>query len=288
MLFLALAVLCSASLPLLFRAFDEWRVDVFWAIPANYLTCVVLGSLLAGNPFGYLKIHAEPWVAFSFFQGLFLAGNFFLLAFTAQRAGVSVAALASRLAVAIPVLLGFLLYGDELSALKIFGLAIAGLSLLLTTTGGEVTRALMSARHKLLPWIVFTSFGLYLSLLKFVQAFYLNDASYHSYVTLSFLFAFLASCVAVARVQKPSGARFRNLDLFWGTILGAINYAAVYFLVRVLSIEGWESSQIFPTYAVSALLVSSVMAFLLFGERLSRVKQLGLLAGVAAVALLNQ
>jgi hypothetical protein len=29
MIFLLLAILCSAALPLLFRAFDDWRVNLF-------------------------------------------------------------------------------------------------------------------------------------------------------------------------------------------------------------------------------------------------------------------
>ena len=43
MIFLLLAILCSAALPLLFRAFDDWRVNLFWAIPANYFACIVVG-----------------------------------------------------------------------------------------------------------------------------------------------------------------------------------------------------------------------------------------------------
>ena len=46
MLFLILAIACSALLPVLFRAFSELQVDVFSAIPANYLACTILGAFL--------------------------------------------------------------------------------------------------------------------------------------------------------------------------------------------------------------------------------------------------
>jgi len=91
MLFLVLAILGSASLPVLFRAFDDWRVNVFWAIPANYLTCIFVGSLLAGGELNLLELSSQPWILFAVLQGIILAVNFFLLAHTAQRAGVSVA-----------------------------------------------------------------------------------------------------------------------------------------------------------------------------------------------------
>jgi hypothetical protein len=40
--FLLLAILWSASLPLLFRAFDDWWVNLFRAIPANYFAYMAL------------------------------------------------------------------------------------------------------------------------------------------------------------------------------------------------------------------------------------------------------
>jgi drug/metabolite transporter (DMT)-like permease len=67
-----------------------------------------------------------------------------------------------------------------------------------------------------------------------------------------------------------------------------INYGAIYFLVKVLSIEGWQCSQLFPIYSVGVVGVSSLLAMILFKERLSRLKTFGLVIGLVAVALLNR
>ena len=123
MIFLLLAILGSGLIPVLFRAFDGWRVNVFWAIPINYLTCALVGGVWAGRPLDLAQLSSQPWVGLALLQGVILAVNFFLLAYTAQRAGVAVAALASRLSVAIPAVLAFLLYGDSLNVVKIVGLA---------------------------------------------------------------------------------------------------------------------------------------------------------------------
>jgi hypothetical protein len=48
MLFLILAIFGSGIIPVVFRAFVSWRVNVFWAIPVNSDTCVLVGRLLAG------------------------------------------------------------------------------------------------------------------------------------------------------------------------------------------------------------------------------------------------
>jgi hypothetical protein len=79
-LFLFLAILGSGVIPVIFRAFDSWRVNLFWAIPSNYVTCVLVGQLLAGNSVNLAGLVSQPWIGFAAFQGMLLAVNFYLLA----------------------------------------------------------------------------------------------------------------------------------------------------------------------------------------------------------------
>jgi len=190
MIFLALAILGSGLIPVLFRGFADWRINVFWAIPVNYLTCILVGSVWAGHALDLAGLPLQPWFWLAALQGIVLAVNFFLLAYTAQRAGVSVAALASRLSVAIPSLLAFLVYGDSLSVAKIAGLAAALLSLYLCTAPEGRNARRHPLAIKFLPLLVFVSFGCYFIVIKYAQAHYLNDSSYHAYVMSSFLFLF--------------------------------------------------------------------------------------------------
>jgi drug/metabolite transporter (DMT)-like permease len=287
MAYLLLAILCSAGLPLLFRAFDDWRVNLFWAIPVNYLACIVVGAIIAPAPPDVSALLSQPWFLLAMLQGFILAVNFYLLAYTAQRAGVSVAVLASRLSVAIPAILAFLLYGDSFNAVKTVGLAAALSSLYLCTATAQdfgVTRVWL---RRLLPILVFFMFGCHFTLLKFTQARYLDSSSYHVYVTTSFFFAF-ATSVAIGLARIPTRVGVRSGDLIAGGVLGLINYGAIYFLVKVLSLEGWQSSQLFPIYSVGVVSVSSLLAMILFKERLSRLKTFGLVVGLMAVALLNR
>jgi drug/metabolite transporter (DMT)-like permease len=76
--------------------------------------------------------------------------------------------------------------------------------------------------------------------------------------------------------------------IYAGIFLGGINYIAVYALLEVLALKGWESSQLFPIYSVGVVAVSAILAMLFFRERLSRQKAMGLAVGMAAVALLNR
>ena len=288
MIYLLLAILGSGVIPVIFRAFDKLGVNLFWAIPANYVTCVLIGNLWAGDMANMARLAGQPWIAFAAVQGILLAVNFYLLAYTAQRAGVAVAALASRLSVAIPSLLAFVLYGDSLTMVKIAGLGAALLALYLCTAPEKNAGGSTARLFQLMPILVFMTFGVYFSILKYLQASYLDASSYHSYVMSGFIFAFISSIViGISRgVFASSGFRMRHI--LAGLLLGGINYVAVYALLEVLALKGWESSQLFPIYSVGVVSVSALLAMLAFRERLSRQRTIGLAVGLIAVALLNR
>lgn len=287
MIFLVLAVFGSGLIPVLFRAFHDWRVNVLWAIPVNYLVCVLVGSVWGGQALDWKSLPSQPWFGLALMQGVILAVNFFLLAYTAQRAGVSVAALASRLSVAIPSMLAFVIYSDSLDVFKAVGLALALLSLYLCTVSGRGNAANPSLSVTLLPILVFLTFGCYFTIIKYAQVHYLDETTYHPYVMSGFLFAFLTS-LAICAKRTLTKSEFRVHHLLGGILLGVVNYIAVYALVKMLALHGWQSSQLYPVYSVGVVGVSTLLAMIFFRERLSRQKTLGLAVGLIAVAMLNR
>src|SRR4030095_12802659 len=264
MIFLVLAILGSGAIPVVFRAFDNWRVNVFWAIPVNYITCVLVGNLLTGKSLSPTDLASQSWIFFAALQGIILAVNFYLLAYTAQRVGVAIASLASRLSVAIPSILAFVLYGDSLTVIKIAGLLAALLALYLCTASDQRGRTSNPGLLQVSPIILFLTFGAYFTILKYLQTYHLTESSYHSYVMSGFIFAFLSSIVIGIgkRVFAPTDFRVRHCIA--GVILGVINYIAIYALLKVLALKGWESSQLFPIYSVGVVAVSSLLATLFF------------------------
>jgi drug/metabolite transporter (DMT)-like permease len=254
----------------------------------NYVTCVLIGNYWAGRSLDPTGLAARPWIGFAAVQGILLAVNFYLLAYTAQRAGVAIAALASRLSVAVPSLLAFLLYGDSLTLVKIAGLSLALVALYLCTAPDKGSGPMTARLFQLMPILVFVTFGCYFSILKYLQAYYLDGASYHAYVMSGFMFAFLSSIAIGVSAGVFSSGDFRLKHILAGFALGGINYVAVYALLEVLALPGWESSQLFPIYSVGVVAVSAVLALLFFRERLSRQRTIGLAVGLVAVVLLNR
>jgi len=285
--YLLFSICFSASLPLLFKFFESKGIKTIYVVPINYLACAVVGIIL--GDFESIRNGAltGAWLLFSIIQGLLFAVNFYLLAATAQRVAVSVAALSSRISVAIPVAVAFFLYGDAVTPVKLVALVAAGLSLYLASTNSEDSSDGCLRSNAILPAIMFLSYGANWTLLKYVQHFYLDENTHHPYVTATFISA-LAVGGLLAWVHSPD--KRLSLDtrtVVGGSVLGVCNYLAVYFLVKALSMPGWESSRVYPTYGVGVIMVSSLYAFLFMGERSSGPRLVGLLIGIVTIILLN-
>lgn len=288
MVFLIFAIICSSAIPVLFKALGRWGLDVRVVVTCNYLICAICGALLAGHTYWWPAESRIFMLGLAVVQGGFLAGNLFLLAYTSQTVSVALAAFSSRVAVAVPTAAAFFLFGDHLSAAKMAGIGLALVALYIVTVT-KATEQRPIGRRFLLP-IVFVSYGLHFLFFKYVQAHYLTDHTFHVYLGQSFLFAFLLSLGPLflgSRETKSSGTAQRRRAFGWGLLLGANNYLAIYLFIKTLSLPGWESSVIFPSFSFGVVLLSSVSAVILFHERLNRIQLSGLAVGLLSVVLLN-
>ncbi len=286
MLYLTLSVLFSTLNHLLFKAFPRFRIEVITALVVNYGVCVLIGY---GSTFQTLinqPIHHQGWFIFSIIQGALLVTCLFLIAWTTEKQGVTVASLASRLSVALPTIAAFFLYGDLVTMAKILGIIMALAAIFLNSIKPKNSLH-TSAVISFLPISLFIGFGIHSALMKHVQYNYLGDTTYHSYVMSSFLFAFIITLSILIWKKLKENRKSNWKDIVAGFVLGCSNYGSVYFLIRTLGITGWESSTIFPTQSVAIIIFSSLSAWLLFKEEIRKHLIIAILIGTLSIVLVN-
>jgi drug/metabolite transporter (DMT)-like permease len=286
MIFLILVIISSTFNHLLFKAFARYRIDLLSAIVANFAACVIIGySSSIGSVFRG-SILEQDWYPFSILQGSVFVACLFLMGRTTEKQGVAVASLATRLSVAIPTVTAFLLYADSITILKFAGIVAAFLALYLSCTEPSKSTNHFKAKS-MLALSLFIVFGLYATLIKFVQARFLGSTSYHAYVMASFFAAFVISGLVVVWRLFRKQQSCQGRDILSGLVLGCTNYGSVYFLIRVLSVQGWQSSQLFPTISTAVVVLSSFGAWVFFNEHFHRRMLWALAIGVGSIVLIN-
>lgn len=284
--FLVLAVLSSTINHLLFKAIARFRVNLLCAIVTNYAVCTFIGYISSHDSFSIISVISQTWFPLSIIQGIFLSGCFFLIGKTTEKQGVAVASLATRLSVVIPTIAAFFLYNDAIVMINIIGIAITLLALYLSSVNFKTPIAHHNT-FNLLPLILVAVFGTHSTFIKYVQEYFLQNTTYHTYIMFSFMSAFLISgSVLIGKVlKKQQTVGIKDIGL--GAILGCANYGSVYFLIKALSIPGWQSSQLFPTISIAVVGFSSLGAWAVFREKFTRRMSTALIVGAISIILVN-
>lgn len=287
MIFLLFSILSSAGIFLIFKYFERWKVDTFQAIVYNYIAAFIMG-LFAISIEGDLNIFfTKDWHIYPFLLGFMFVGLFYIIAITAQKMGVSVASIATKMSLVIAV--GFFVIMDpeeQLTSLDVVAiiLAVAGVFLASIKNTGKG----FSTKWILLPVVIFLGSGLLdITIGIFSSDEYLvHDSDHYLIATLPFAAASGFGIVIQIYRMAAGKSKFHPRNLWAGLLLGVVNFCSIFFLVRVLNSDVLELSAIIPINNMGIVVLSALLSLLIFGEKLSLRNWAGVLCSVVAIGLL--
>lgn len=288
MIYLLLTVLLNAILAVLFKLFPRYKIDTLQAIIFNYWVCVATGSLFLGEfPIGTQSI-AQPWFPFALIMGFGFITVFNLFGYCTKMEGITAATVANKLSLVIPVVFSVFLYSESLSSIHILGILIAFPAVYLAASSAEVKKE-EGTKSFHFGWTVllFLGSGLLDTAMKFVQQKYLDTQASQAIYSIH-VFA-VAGCIgtlllAYLVLTKKVQLSFRNV--IGGIVLGIPNYFSIYFMIRMLNSNFLKSSALIPLSNVGVLFASSLFALLLFKEKFTTKRWIGLALSVVVIVLL--
>lgn len=290
MIFLLGSIILSSYLTLAFKFCERYQIDIFQAIVFNYIICVITGSIVNGSFPVTMQSFSYAWVQWGCAMGVLFIGLFNLIGITTQKSGVAAATVANKLSLAIPVLLAVYLYGEVVLGLKLLGIGVALLAVAFTcyqpAKSGESKALKTGGIQYLLPVGLFVGSGLLDSVINHVQKNYITDDNSNAFLITGFL---SAACIGsvILIIRLFSGKKtFSFANLLAGILIGIPNYFSIWFLMKFLKTSPWQSSAKIPVNNMGIVLFSSVVAWLLFKEKLSLINWAGILLSIAAIALI--
>ena len=286
MIWLALSILCSTLIFLIFKLFPKYGINNLEAILINYFTATSVGLISGDMNFALGDMVAKTWFASAVFLGFLFISLFQLMALVSQRFGVTTVSVAVKMSLVIPVIFAMLYYGDATGVLKILGILLALVAVYLASYKPSALHGHASALW--LPALLFIGSGVLDSLLKYNQH-ELVPVEEHAYFTSSiFMIAGIIGIfwLIISRIgQKTSLTHWKNIVA--GIVLGIPNYGSIYFLIKALDMHNLESSIIFPVNNVGVVALSVISARLLFNEKLSRMNILGVILALLSIGLMT-
>ncbi len=137
MLYLLLSILFTTSLVITFKLFERYEIDNFQAIVFNYITAGLICFLIVGEPIDIYQITTEVWFPSTVLIGVLFISLFNVVAYSAQKVGIAITSVATKISLCIPVVFGFWYFGDSMNSFKVIGIILALLSVYFTAKKEE-------------------------------------------------------------------------------------------------------------------------------------------------------
>lgn len=278
MIFLILSVLSSTAIFVLFKLFNKYNVNTLQAIVFNYIIAFTCGLLLYKKPIKLADFLNEPWFYAALALGILFISIFNVMALTAQKNGLSVASVASKMSVIIPILFGIIVYNESIGFKKITGIILALIAVYLTSIKPKSNVVLTKAIY--LPIILFFGSGVIDTSVNH----FAPEGNMPLFLAIIFASAGIIGFVMVSFKTIKTKQKFNPKSIPFGIALGLVNYCSMYFLLKALRVDGFESSSVFTINNVAIVAVSCLIGLFLFKEVISSKNWIGI--GLALVSII--
>lgn len=262
-------------------------MQTFQAIVANYIVAFAFGWFLAEGEVTMEVIPEKTWFPWALGLGTLFITLFYLMAYSAQTVSVSVTSVASKMALVIPVLIFVMIDPEETLGLpKITGLILAILGIFLSTPPDRSKG--INWKTIMLPVIIFLGSGVIDFILGFTQENHLTTRQDEQlFASIPFLWAFLLGIILLIFRLVTKRAYLSPRSWLAGLVLGVVNYGSIYFLIRTFGSDLMQKSSIIPVNNMGVVVLSAILAGIIFGERLSHRNKIGLVVSLASIAIIG-
>lgn len=285
MIYLILSILASTAIFVVFKLFERFKINTLQAIVINYITACCCGLLSYEGTINISETSNSKWFLGAILLGFLFISVFNLMALTAQRHGLSVASVAGKMSVMIPVVFGIHVYAESISVQKIFGIVLALIAVYLTAIKAKSS---INIRQSLwLPFLLFLGSGVIDTSIKYLETTYVPENGIPIFSATIFGCAAIIGILILIIMKLKNTFVFNVKNIFGGIILGIINYYSIFFLLRALQFEGLESSMLFTVNNVAIVMVSTLVGLLLFKESISKKNWFGISLAIISILLVT-
>ena len=284
MIYVLCSVICSVTVSVILKLARRYEVDTMQIIVWNYPVAVFCTwffleptwtpSLGKHAPFGLYGTLA-----------VLLPGIFVALSSSIRYAGIVRTEVAQRLSLFISLVAAFWLFHESPQSGKLAGVAV-GIIGILCSIGWHRGRNQHGNNHRMwiYPLLVFLGYGVIDVLFKQVALHtavpYTTSMLVVFGLSMGVSFLYLVYYIMIAK------KRFSVQAVFWGTVLGAFNFANILFYMRAHRALPDNPSIVFTGMNVGVITLGALIGIFIFREKLSPVNKIGLLLALISVLII--
>lgn len=277
--FLLFTIICSTSIALILKYSDTHKGEAIVLLAGNYLVAsiIALTILLLTKS----KSFSIETLFFGCGLGLLFVLSFFIYAKAIGLAGTGLATTSSRLSVIIPIAFSIIIFNEEPKVNHLIGFAFTFITFIFfyySVKGNHVDGDGIIKYFVLLG--VFIGIGINDFAMKVFKSWRPPEEE-PFFVLFIFSSAFIYSTIYIL-LRK---IKIESHTSIWGLVLGVPNVFSTIFLLAALSVL--PAILVYPFMNVGIILLTTLLAFIIWKEKLDRWGILALISGVLAILFLS-
>jgi drug/metabolite transporter (DMT)-like permease len=292
MINLLLTTFFTVSLFLFFSFSTRFGINSFHAIVSNYFICILLSLCFLQDAYVLKTIDlSSTWIVLSLLTGALFPLSFYLMALAIEKVNVSVASVANKMSLVIPVTFNLLFLqtgGRDMSALNITGICIALPAIILASTkkADNILMNESASRNFMLPIIVFLTAGIIDTMINYISFTYLGPKEQSLFPLFTFIAAAGVGSFFIAIRVYLRKERIALKSVYGGIILGVPNFFSIYFMLKTFDDFNKDGAFVFPFLNIAVIILSSLAGVLLFKEKLSKINLAGIILAFISICLI--
>ncbi|MCF8261735.1 MAG: EamA family transporter [Melioribacteraceae bacterium] len=279
MINILLTILCSTSIALILKQNSVKSGSSIVLLTANYFAATVISLFMLSNE---LPENFEiPIILFGCLVGGLFVISFFAFSRAVGNAGTGLATTSSRLSVIVPVILSMLVLKEMPGVLQTIGLFGALVTIILfyfslkNEKGNKENRKAYFYLFGVLVGIGIGDFCMKIFESQFV------DSEKSLFLLSIFGSAFCYTLI----ISLISRKKFDQKTISLGLLLGIPNIFSSYFLINALT--EFKAVIVFPIVNIGIILLTTLLAIIIWKEKINNEGILALVVGIFAIVLLS-
>ncbi|RSK38301.1 EamA family transporter [Mangrovimonas spongiae] len=281
-MYLLFSILCSTLIFVIFKSLSKYNINTLQVIAINYFVACFIGLTAFQGNITVENTLQSDWFLGAVFLGFLFISIFFVMAMTAQKNGVSVASVASKMSVVIPIVFGIYVYNEGTGLQKIIGITLALIAVYLTSV--KSASEINFKKNLLLPVILFLGSGTIDTSIKYIETTYVPDNGIPLFSASIFG---IAAILGLLTLTIKKEFKITTKAIIGGFLLGIVNYGSIYFLLKALDHELFESSTLFTVNHVGIVMLSTLVGLFIFKEHLTKKNWIGIVLAIIAIILVT-
>jgi drug/metabolite transporter (DMT)-like permease len=279
MIYLVFAILFSVAVSVLLKLARGKNIQIEQSIAINYIIATALTWFLLNPNLSTIKTDETSIVLFTAL-GILLPTVFVFMSRAVRYAGIIKSDAAQRLALFIPILASFTIFGEELTQARMIGLALAFAALICLVYKSRNNKSSGSTAQIVGSLLaVWLGYGM-------IDVLFKQVAKSGSATPANLFAAFVLSGLLIFAYLLFKRTRWSMSNVLTGVLLGILNFGNIWFYIRAHQAFSTNPTLVFAGMNIGVITLGTLVGTFAFREKISRINLLGVVLAISAIIFL--